>query len=348
MKTFKILNNVKAFEEFNNKHRKGHVFQSEAWANLKSDWKREVVAVFDGEEVVAGMSVLIRNIPKTKYTLMYCPRGPVCDTNDKESIKLLFDAAKALAKKHNSFEFKIDPDIMLSNTEFLDNMKAAGFILIDPKEEKFIQPRFVYRLDIEGETEESLQARFHHKTRYNIRLAQRKGVTVEICGSEKVDEFCRLLDITGQRDGFTSRSSDYFKKLLDTLGRDHARLYMAFYEGQAIAATIALQNGDKTWYLYGASDNEHRNVMPNYLLQMEMIRWAIESKCNIYDFRGVTDHTGAILQGLVTFKSGFDAKEVEFPGQFYVTYNKVLAKGLEIAMEGRKLLRKIKNRSRNK
>lgn len=330
-----IVKESDEFEKFNDIHKKGHIFQSKPWANLKKDWIREIIIIRDdNKQIIAGMSVLIR--PLSKFSLMYSPRGPVCDMDDVNSLKQLYDGALELARKYNAVELKIDPDI--SDENHISNMGKAGFT--PPRNGEFIQPKIVYRMDIENLSTESLMERFHHKTRYNIRLAARKGVTV--CQENTVDEFYRLLLITGERDGFGSRSKEYFQGMLDILGNDYCRLYVAYYEEKAIAATIALHSGDKTWYVYGASDNEHRNVMPNYLLQMQMINWAIQTKSRIYDFRGVTDYKGDILQGLVTFKKGFSAVETVFPGEYRVIYKPLVSKGFSSAMSIRKLLRKLR------
>ena len=133
---------------------------------------------------------------------------------------------------------------------------------------------------------------------------------------EMIPAFSELMLVTGVRDGFVTRQPEYFSAMLDNLG-EHCRLYMAFHEGEPIAGTIAIWYGDKVWYLYGASSNEHRNLMPNYLLQWEMIRWAVEKNCRIYDFRGVPglvpeDHP---LYGLVKFKRGFNGDYTEFVGE---------------------------------
>ena len=120
-----------------------------------------------------------------------------------------------------------------------------------------------------------------------------------------LSDFCRIMNETGERDRFIVRNEKYFKSMLDSLG-ESARLYMAFFEGKPIAGTIAIHFGDKVWYLYGASSNAHRNVMPNYLLQWEMIRWALEGGCRLYDFRGVSGSYGENrpIEGLYRFKSG--------------------------------------------
>lgn len=103
-----------------------------------------------------------------------------------------------------------------------------------------------------------------------------------------------------------TRKPEYFAAMLDNLG-EHARLYMAFDPNDTpIAGTLAIHYGDKVWYLYGASSNEHRNLMPNYLLQWRMIQWAVETNCRIYDFRGVSGDVSEDnpLYGLFRFKQG--------------------------------------------
>ena len=139
----------------------------------------------------------------------------------------------------------------------------------------------------------------------------------KLCGKEMVPEFTRIMVETGVRDNFATRPASYFEAMLDNLG-DKCRLYMAFHEGQPIAGTLAILYGDKVWYLYGASSNEHRNLMPNYLLQWSMIQWAIENNCRVYDFRGVS---GDISEdnphyGLYRFKKGFGGEFTEFVGEY--------------------------------
>jgi lipid II:glycine glycyltransferase (peptidoglycan interpeptide bridge formation enzyme) len=100
---------------------------------------------------------------------------------------------------------------------------------------------------------------------------------------------------------------------------------MAFYEGEPIAGTIAVQYGNKTWYLYGASSNRHRNTMPNYLLQWEMIKWALECRCALYDFRGACSdqNSSNSLYGLYRFKKGFNGDFIELAGEFDLVFNRL-------------------------
>ncbi|MDP4094402.1 MAG: peptidoglycan bridge formation glycyltransferase FemA/FemB family protein, partial [Bacillota bacterium] len=288
----KVAENVnqEKYIEFLQAHSKGHFMQSPEWAKVKSNWKNEIIVIEDESGNIKGsMSLLIRKIPVLKYTMMYSPRGPVCDSHDMETLGLLLSEAKKLAKKYKSYTLKLDPDIEVEDVQFEQIMKDLGF-KVAPRSKNFegIQPRFVFRLDIKGKTEDELLQYFHQKVRYNIKLSAKKGVEVKLGTRDDIDEFHRIMQETGARDKFVIRTADYFKKMYDCLAPEHLRLYLAHYDGKIVAGTLALLYGNKVWYLYGASSNEYRNVMPNYLLQWEMIKWSLESGCEIYDFRGVS------------------------------------------------------------
>ncbi|MBE7019190.1 MAG: peptidoglycan bridge formation glycyltransferase FemA/FemB family protein [Ruminococcaceae bacterium] len=341
------------YEEFNKNHPKGHFMQSVLWAQMKPEWKNVILICTDKNNKIKGsMSVLIRPVPVIKRTIMYSPRGPVCDLDDKETLKELYDGIKKLAKKHKAYVFKADPDVKSDNEVFKQNLKNAGF-KITPGSQTFdgIQPCFVFRLDVSGKTEEEIFNNFQSKTRYNVRLSVKKGVTVRLGGKEDINDFQRLMEETGLRDEFVVRPASYFEKMLEVYG-DNARLYMADYEGKPIAGTLAIYYGNKVWYLYGASGNAYRNVMPNYQLQWEMIRWSIEKGCDIYDFRGVPgdvpeDHP---LYGLVRFKRGFNGEYTEFLGEAEIVFspfiNWAVHRGEQIFRELRRkrYLRKNKNK----
>lgn len=261
------------YEAFISAHPKGHFMQSHMWAAQKPSWKWEALAVRNAQGVIiATLAVLIRRVPGMPFTLMYGCRGPVCDARDRDSLEALVSGARALAKKHRSYVLKLDPDIPSSDTEFMDELVGLGFQPQSAgKNFEGFQPRYVFRLDIQGKSEDEVFALFHSKTRYNIRLAERKGVSVRLCGKEAVGAFSSLMLETGVRDGFVTRGKGYFEAMLDNLG-EHARLYMAYCGESPVAGTLAIWFGDKVWYLYGASSNEYRNLMPNYLLQWSMIR----------------------------------------------------------------------------
>ena len=235
-----------------------------------------------------------------------------------DRVRELVAAARELAKEYKAYVIKIDPDVPVENEDFRRMLDDFGFrTRHGGKNFEAIQPKFVFRLWLNGRTEDELMASFHQKWRYNIRLAVKKGVEVRVCGKEMVPDFARIMLTTGVRDGFVTRPPEYFANMLDNLG-EHARLYMAFHEGQPIAGTLAIHYGDKVWYLYGASSNEHRNLMPNYLLQWSMIQWAVETGCSVYDFRGVSGDISEDnpLYGLYKFKKGFGGDFTEFVGEY--------------------------------
>jgi len=339
-----------AYEAFVMSHPYGHFMQSCLWGKVKDNWIWEGILVKSPEgEIRGAMSVLIRRLPVVPWTIMYAGRAPVCDPHDRETLRELVEGAKKLAKRYRSYELKMDPDVLSSDTEFADLMRELGFrVSEDSKNFEGVQPRYVFRIDMQGRDEEALMASFGQKTRYNIRLAVRKGVTVRICGKEMVPDFARIMQETGIRDGFITRDASYFAKMLDALG-EHARLYMAFYEDKPVAGTLAIWYGDKVWYLYGASSNEYRNVMPNYLLQWEMIRWAIEQGSRIYDFRGVSGDISEDnpLYGLYRFKKGFNGDFCEFVGELNLVLNRPVYFLLENGQHVYRKLRKLRYIRRN-
>lgn len=323
------------YEEFIENHTKGHIMQTSLWAKLKSNWQHEVITVTDDNGSIKGvMSILINHLPIIPYTMMYSPRGPVCDVHDRDTLAKLVAGAKEIAKKYKAFVLKIDPDVESSDEEFISIMKELGFKLKDGgKNFEGIQPRYVFRLDIKDKTEDEVFAIFHNKTRYNVRVALKNGVEVRLGQRSDLKRFHEIMLETGLRDEFVIRDLEYFQRMYDVMAPENLRLYCAYHNGEMIAGTIALYYGDKVWYLYGASSNASRNVMPNYLLQWEMIKWAIEKKCAIYDFRGVSGDISEDnpLYGLYRFKKGFNGKFTEFVGEFELEFNPLLAKIIDKA-----------------
>ncbi len=159
------------YEDFLKNHYKGHYAQSEAWAKIKSDWKNEIIIVRDEKNKIKGtMSVLIRKLPYFKSTLMYAPRGPVCDIDDKETFNKIMEEADKLAKKYKSFMLKADPDVLASNENYKKIAKDNGFKISGQIKDitRIMQPRFVFRLDIKNKKADDVFFSFQSKTRYKI------------------------------------------------------------------------------------------------------------------------------------------------------------------------------------
>ena len=336
------------YTEFLESHERCNFQQSLEWGKVKTNWIKEVVLAEDeNHKIIGSICVWIRKMP-IFGNMMYSSRGPVCDIHDKKVLEQLTDGIKELGKKYNAFVLRIEPDIKKDDQEFRKIVEEIGYkIKDDAKDFKDeIQPRFVFRLDIKGKTEDEVLAGCHQKTRYNIRLAKRKGVVVKEGTREDLKDFHKIMIETGSRDGFIIRSLDYFEKMYDELAPKHMKLLMAYYEDKPISGIIPIMYGNKTWYLYGASSNQHRNLMPNYLLQWEMIRQAIQNKCDIYDFRevsGVVDDTHP-QYGLYRFKKGFGAEFTEFIGEVYWPFKPLTYKLYKIAEKTFRTLRDWKRR----
>ncbi|MGD0152792.1 MAG: peptidoglycan bridge formation glycyltransferase FemA/FemB family protein [Thermacetogeniaceae bacterium] len=318
------------FNDFINSSPKPHFLQSYEWGELKSStgWEPLRLLVWRDDRPVAAISLLKRPLPLYRHlrrSIIYAPRGPIISENcDQPGEAFFWDAVKSLARRQGAIFIKIDPDIptdpvaaaecyrqRLADTGFRPSGSQSGF--------GGVQPRYVFRLNITP-TEQELLAAMESKTRYNIHLAERKGVSVRLAqNTTDLKTFYDILTETATRDQFLVRSFSYFERMWDLfVTRGAARIFLADHQGQAIAGTLAFHCGDRVWYLYGASSNRLRNVMPNHLLQWTMIRWAKELGCRLYDFRGVPgsadqdDH----LSGLYRFKKGFAATFTEFIGEY--------------------------------
>lgn len=307
---------------------KGHILQTWQWGEVKkvSGWQPIRIIVEEENSIVAACSILKRRLPFGLGSLFYAARGPVLDIEREDVWQLLLQAIKELAIPNKAIFLKIDPDVPEDDLTWKARLIAAGFINAE-KGEGFegVQPRHVFRLDI-SLPEEDLLRNMNQKTRYNLRLAEKKGVTVARGGLSDLPVFYQLLQETAVRDKFLIRNYEYYKTFYEELAPEGlTELFLTYYDGKVIAGALAFLLGDKAWYIYGASANEYRNVMPNYLLQWRMIQWAKQKGSTLYDFRGVPgdvpeDHP---LYGLVKFKKGFGGLYISFIGEYDLVYDKL-------------------------
>ena len=337
------------YTKFLEAHERCNFQQSIEWSKVKTSWKSEVILAEDKSgNIIGSLMIWIRKIPIFGY-IMYSARGPVCNIHDIDVLRQLTDGAKELAKKYNAIVLRIEPDVLSSDSEFRSIMLELGYQIKDNAKNfrEEIQPRYVFRLNTKNKTEDELFKNFHQKTRYNIRLATKKGVTVKEGTREDLKTFHEIMITTGIRDGFITRPLEYFEKMYDCLGPNHMKLLMAYYEDKPISGVIPIMYGNKTWYLYGASSNEHRNLMPNYLLQWEMIKLALKNKSDIYDLRGVpgiADNSN----GLYRFKKGFNAEYTEFIGEVYIEFKPLRYRLYKFAEKTFRNLRAIKLKFKKK
>lgn len=340
------------YTKFLEGHERCNFQQSLEWGNVKTNWIKEVVlAENENKEIIGSVCVWIRKMP-IFGNMMYASRGPVCDIHNKDVLEQLTEGVKELGKKYNAFVFRMEPDIEKNDQEFRNIVEQLGYKIKDNAKDfkDEIQPRFVFRLNIKDKTEDEILQNCHSKTRYNIRLAKRKGVVVKEGTRDDLKDFHKIMIETGSRDGFIIRSLEYFEKMYDELAPNHMKLLMAYYEDKPISGIIPIMYGNKTWYLYGASSNAHRNLMPNYLLQWEMIKEAIRNKNDVYDFRGVS---GVVDEnhpqyGLYRFKKGFGADFTEFIGEVYLPFKPMTYKLYKLAEKTFRTLRDWKRRIKEK
>lgn len=176
-----------------------------------------------------------------------------------------------------------------------------------------IQPPDTVWLDLNAD-DETLLSGMHKKTKYNIRYAEKSGVTVRVAANDELPDWYRLYRITAERDKIAIHSESYYRRVLETGApfeekdkRPCLRLYLAEHKGDLLAGIIVLFYKEKAIYLYGASSNEKRNLMPAYLLQWQAIRDAREVGCGSYDFYGIppANDPHHPMYGLYRFKTGF-------------------------------------------
>lgn len=309
---------------------KGHVLQTWQWGQLKEkgQWRAWRLLVEDEGMPKAAVTLLERPLPGPLGCFFYAPRGPVLEPGQETAWDCLMEGISKLGRKRRTVFCKIDPDILAGDPIWQERLRRTGFRNADRGEGfEGVQPRYVFRLDI-NPGEEELLANMQQKTRYNLRLAERKGVDVQIgAPKEQLPVFYKLLEETAARDSFLIRGYSYYEDFYDLLVPDGlAELAIVRHEEEAIAGALLFRLKDKAWYIYGASANNKRNLMPNYLMQWRMIQWAKKEGCAIYDFRGVPGDVGPEhpLYGLVKFKKGFGGDYCQFIGEWDLVFRPFL------------------------
>lgn len=304
-----------AWDIFVAAHPQAHVLQTTPWGELKAafGWQagRVALAGEDGS-LVAGAQLLYRRLPGGLGCLAYVPRGPLLDWDDAATVTALKAALAAAARARHAVALTVEPDLP-DGPRYRQLLAAQGFV---PSPLGSIQPRRTLVVDISGD-EETILAAMISKTRYNVGLAMRKGVTVRPATASDLPAFHRLMAVTAARDGFAVHSPAYYERAFYLfVPRDWAQLLLAEVAGEAVAALMVFALGRRAWYFYGASGDEHRNKMPTYLLQWEAMRWARSRGCSEYDLWGVPDEDEETLEsgftqrsdglwGVYRFKRGF-------------------------------------------
>ncbi|CAA4061050.1 FmhB protein of FemAB family involved in peptidoglycan interpeptide biosynthesis [Staphylococcus aureus] len=212
-------------DAFVKSHPNGDLLQLTKWAETKklTGWDARRIAVGRDGEVQGVAQLLFKKVPKLPYTLCYISRGFVVDYSNKEALNALLDSAKEIAKAEKAYAIKIDPDVEVDKgTDALQNLKALGFKHKGFKEglsKDYIQPRMTMITPIDKNDDELLNS-FERRNRSKVRLALKRGTTVERSDREGLKTFAELMKITGERDGFLTRDISYFENIYDALHED--------------------------------------------------------------------------------------------------------------------------------
>jgi len=280
--------NLIDWNKFIESHPNAHLLQMGEWGELKKNFGWKPVRIVNNE---VGAQILFRRLP-LGLTIGYMPKievDLVCKRNHAVFLKIEFD---------------------LWDTQFILHPSREAFILSRHN----IQPPRTIVIPIDG-NEETIMSRMKPKCRYNIRLAEKKGVTIRAW--DDISAFHEMMTVTGGRDNFGVHSKEYYQRAYELFHpKGTCELLVAEYEGRPLASLMVFANGKRAWYVYGASNDHERNRMPTYLLQWEAIRWAKAHGCDEYDLWGVPDENEETLEanfesrhdglwGVYRFKRGF-------------------------------------------
>jgi peptidoglycan pentaglycine glycine transferase (the first glycine) len=311
------------WESFLTHHPNAHILQSSAWGQLKAEFGWQVIhmALTD-----CGAQLLIKQVlPGIRFA--YIPKGPV-----GSNCKKLWQEIDEICRKLKCVFLKVEPDNWLNETSDTDKSQEwipDNFI----RSQHNIQPIQTLMIDIAGD-ESQILGRMKQKTRYNIHLAMKKKVIIK--PRSNLDSFYNLMEITGQRDQFGIHSAAYYQRAYDLFQiQNQCQLLVAEYDGNPLSALMVFAFGNRAWYFYGASSNDNRDLMPNYLLQWEAIRWAKSKGCLEYDLWGIPDADLATLEsnftklstglwGVYRFKRGFGGELRRSGGPWDRVYNPYL------------------------
>ena len=303
------------------KYPNAHLLQTAAWGKLKASFGWSPSYIRDGE---AGAMILFRRLP-LGYSIAYIPRGPIGQTDWNR----FWGQVDQYCQQQRAAFLRVEPEIWQPATETQIDTYLPGFI----HSEQTVQPPNTIKVQLQASEDDILMA-MKSKTRYNIRLAERKDVLVR--QSTDIGAFHQMMLTTGQRDEFGIHTQKYYQRAHDLFApQGGCVLLMAEYHGQPLAGLMAFKHGETAWYFYGASSDVERNRMPTYLLQWEAMRWAKKGGCKVYDLWGVPDYPENELEksfterseglwGVYRFKRGFGGEICRTIGAWDRVYHKGL------------------------
>jgi len=289
-----------------------HVLQTWEWGQFKSrhGWTpRYLLWADDAGRPRAAALVLRRQLGRLPLCVMYVPKGPAMDYGDVPLINQVLSDLERLARQSLAIFIKVDPD--------LEPLRRFSDLCRDwVASEEQIQFRNTMEIDLRP-SEDELLAAMHQKTRYNIRLAQKRGVTVRPGSLADLELLYSTYNETALRDHFIIRPLEYYCDAWGSfIEAGLAQPLIAEVEQEPVAALILFHFARRVYYFYGMSRDLHRNLMPTYLLQWEAMRWARAHDCTVYDMWGAPDtlDESDSMWGVYRFKQGFGGQFAQHIG----------------------------------
>jgi peptidoglycan pentaglycine glycine transferase (the first glycine) len=332
----------------------GSFKQSYAWRMFPQTWSSSA-----GKLIGAGM-FLKRSIPirgfGARLSVLYVPRGPLLDWGNNDDVNTILNQMESLARKQGAIFIKIDPDFPIGygipgTKDAQENLPGLALQHILPMRGwRFSSDQIQYRnsvwIDL-NRSQEQILNNLKQKTRYNIHLAERKGVIIRTAAFNDLPALYRMYAETSVRDGFVIRPESYYLQVWEKfISCDLAHALIAEVESQPVAGLVLFHFGKRAWYLYGMSRNLHREKMPNHLLQWHAIQLACSLGCQVYDLWGAPDTFDATdpMWGVYRFKEGFGGTLVRGIGAWdyspypslYALYTRILPRLLDIIRRRRK------------
>jgi lipid II:glycine glycyltransferase (peptidoglycan interpeptide bridge formation enzyme) len=317
------------WDDFLRSQPRGHLLQSYEWGELNKylGGRTHRLAALENGRVVGVMQLTVApvpiplSIPGLHPTWLYSSRGPTVESPDSPALPALVESAHALARRERAVVLRLEPNIADDDPQ-MDAWLAAYRGLGFQTNPIAIHGRRSWVLDIRPNAEQLL-ANFKMTWRQNVRVSERKGVTVREAESEAdFDAYYQLLEVTSERDAFFIHSKDYHREILRTFAaKGDAVLYLAEHEGEPLAAKMLIRFGDWCWDMFGASSNNKRNLKATYLLQFRCFQWAQSKGCSYFDFRTIPEvlEPGEEMWGVYEYKKGFGGfSRLNIPTQDYV------------------------------
>ncbi len=312
------------------------ITQSWEWGEFKEKlgWRVIRLAIKEQDKLLAGAQMLIKSIPTGMASIAYIPRGPVGNWQNKSMMSVLLTKLVQVAQQHRAIFLRIEPAHLNTATlhQFLygQNFQPNSYTN---------QPRATIILDLTQDLDDIL-GQMRRSTRYNIRYASRKGVTINTGNQEDIPAFYDLMQATGRRAHFSPRIYTYYQQEWDIFSAcDRAKLFLASYQDQLLGARMIFRFGNQAADIHAGSITNYSKLRPNYLLVWEAIKWAKAQGCTTYDLWGIPDEVGQAvyegkelpkenrndnLWGVYEFKRGFGKNVVYYTG----AYDYVLLKPL--------------------